>query len=164
MKDNELCENRDITFENIYFEMNSLLDENEYMECSNEERKDLFLKVFKSYILEKIRMAGVTLFDEDSDVLEMVRFISNRQEGKATFHLIVNYILSIISGFQGWEVVWEINNTFAKEERELQVHSGLLNKFETGNDCDEYKSFAMLYCFFTDSLVKIDDVKQLELK
>lgn len=160
----EICESVDISLERIYYEMNCMLAETEYMDSSLKLKQDIFLKTFKEYLLGKINEAGITLFNEDSGVLEMVKFICDRQEDKERLYVIVNYMLSIISSFQKWEVVWEICSEFSKEERELQVHSGLLNKFATGKESDVYKSFAMLYCFFTDSLVLESDVKKLEIK
>lgn len=159
----KLLESIDIDLDRIYFEMNSLLLETPYMESFGEEKKNIFKDTFRLYLLGKIRKVGIFSFNEKSEVLEMIKFIADRQDDEGLY-VLVHYLLSIISSFQGWEVVWELNNDFDVDEREIQVHTGILNKFETGKRCDVYKSFAILYYFFTDSLVLEDDVKRLEFR
>lgn len=163
MENNEICKSVEIDLDRVYFEMNSLLNQTNYVDCFGKEKRDIFLNTLKLYLLGKINETGITSFNEDSNVLDMVRYISSTQANKERLYALVHYLISKISEFQGWEVIWELNDNFGVEERCLHTHSGILNKFETGKDCDIYKSFAILYCFFTDSLVLQDDIKRLEL-
>lgn len=163
MDNKEIIENIDINFQQIYFEMNYMLVQSTYYETFGQKKKDMFFKIFKMYLLKKLREVGVNSFDEESSILEIVEYISKIQPDEEKLANLVHYMMGIISDFQGWESVWEINSTFSEEERELHVHNGLLNKFETGKKCDIYKSFAILYYFFTDSLVLSNHSKKLEL-
>lgn len=163
MDNKEIIEKIDINFQQIYYEMNCMLVQSVYYETFGQEKKDVFLKIFKIYLLKKLKDVGVNSFSEESSILEIVEYISKIQPDQEKLANLVHYMMSAVGDFQGWESVWEINKEFSEEERELHVHHGILDKFETGRKCDIYKSFAILYCFFTDSLVLSDQVKKLEL-
>lgn len=160
---NDLCELLDIDFNPMYFEMNQLLLHTNYMEEFGNIKREIFISTLKKYLLGKLRENNVFIFDEAASVLEMVEYISSHQRDKDKLVNLIHYLLGIISVFQSFEAIWEVNFTFGVEERELCIHEGVLTKFETGEECDIYKSFAIIYCFFTDSLVLGDEVKRLEL-
>lgn len=163
MENNELVKNLDITFERIYFEMNSLLMRTDYIDAEGNHKKDIFLNTFKNYLIDKLRELGINKFTEEDSILDIVKYITDYQRDEDKLYNLIHYLISTISVMQSWEVLWTLNSDFTEEERELHVHNGILNKFETGNSCDIYKSFAMIYFYFVDSLILEDDVKKLEL-
>lgn len=122
------------------------------------------MDILKKYVQRQLAEAGVTIFDETSSLIDMVRYISCNQKNEPKLYNLISYLLNVISFFQGWEALWYINKKFERDDdTQLYISDHKLDSIETGLDCDVYNTFAALYYYYIEKYNLNDDVKALSL-
>lgn len=129
------------------------------------EQKQIICECLREYLVTKVAeiRSDIDLFDKDC--LELVSILNSsvdQSEKCDSLSHIIHYLLSAISIVQEFLVTWEIDsNKNEADDPILQFNHHILDKLQTGEIFNIYKTFGILYEFYTRDINKAitEDIK-----
>lgn len=102
-----------INLKDIYYKVNLILSESDFLNQSIEDKKITLENAICEYISEKIKQLKPDFENENMDIYMLIEMISNiipKNEHLDTISHFTHLILQVASTIQGWEIVWMIEN------------------------------------------------------
>lgn len=154
----ELSQNiKNFSTSDIYGKMNLALMQTDYLQMSTIEKKNIIDKCLHDYLASKVLELQSDFDVKDLNSCELVSILNE----KVSPHLrdealsnIIHYLLSSISTIQSFEVYWEIDSKLDSDVPTLHFKNFVLDKLETGMNVNYYKTFGILYEFFSHGINK----------
>lgn len=154
----------DFTTRDVYHIINVALMEKDYHSLSIDKKRNAVTECFNNYFAYKISQLHANLLESEecNTPIDYLRVLESIVEGDRMESLShpVHCLMSLISGLQSYEIVWEIDDSL---DRPLITSDNILRQFATSRDVSIVDAFGVLYEYFMTSpnLIPEDDRRLL---
>lgn len=136
----------------VYHIMNVALMERNYHLLSIDKKREAVTECFNNYFAYKISQLHSNLLEskECETPIDYLRLLESIVEGDHMESLShpVHFLMSLISGLQSYEIIWEIDDTL---DMPFISYDTILRKFATSKDVSIVNAFGVLYNYFMTS-------------
>lgn len=154
----------DFNTRDVYHILNVALMEMDYHSLNIEEKRKAVTDCFNSYFAFKISQLHSNLLEREKcetpiDYLMALESIVEGDHMEKLSHP-VHFLMGLISGLQGFEIIWEIDDSLDKP---MILYDRILRQFATSKDVSIVDAFGILYDYFMTSPNLIPDGEKLHL-
>lgn len=148
---------KNFTTEDVYQIMNTALGKKEYHTLDIEAKRKIVTECFIDYFLYQLTklQAKCNKNTKEFSLMELYTLIEDRIPKTERMNVLsppIHCLLSIISGLQGFEIIWEIDDQ-VEGVSIVTDESGRFKTFITSSHPNMSKAFKEAYQFFMNSLI-----------